>query len=70
MDLPLWHACDINQWLANAAFLGTSLEGEVMETRDLFITNCGFPTTEFNRAFLKEPGGDLAPAFERAEGHA
>jgi hypothetical protein len=69
MDLPLWHACDVNQWLANAAFLGTSEKGEVMETRDLYITNCGFPATEFNRAFLKQPGGDLAAAFERAEAY-
>jgi hypothetical protein len=69
MDARLLHACDVNLWLSNAAFLGTSVNGEVVESRDLFITNCGLPETEFNRAFLKDPGGDLAPAFERAEAY-
>jgi GNAT superfamily N-acetyltransferase len=69
MDSRLLHACDVNMWLANAAFLGTSAKGEVLETHDLFITNCGLPATVFNRAFLKEPGGDLAAAFERAEAY-
>jgi GNAT superfamily N-acetyltransferase len=69
MDLQLLHACDVNLWLSNAAFLGTSLKGEVVESHDLFITNCGFPETEFNRAFLKAPDGDLAAAFERAEAY-
>jgi len=69
MDRSLLHACDINMWLGNAAFLGTSVNGEVLESHDLFITNCGMPATDFNRAFLKEPGGDLAAAFERAEAY-
>jgi len=69
MDEQLLHACDVNMWVANAAFLGTSAKGEALESRDLFITNCGLPTTEFNRAFLKEPGGDLGAAFERAEAY-
>jgi hypothetical protein len=69
MDLELFHACDVNMWLANAAFLGKSVKGEVVESHDLFITNCGFPETEFNRAFLKVPDGDLTAAFERAEAY-
>lgn len=69
MDEGLLHACDVNMWVANAAFLGTSVKGEALETHDLFITNCGFPATEFNRAFLKEPGGDLAAALERTEAY-
>jgi GNAT superfamily N-acetyltransferase len=69
MDDQLLHACDVNCWLANAAFLGTSVRGEVIESGDLFITNCGFPQTEFNRAFLKAPDGDLAAAFECAEAY-
>ena len=69
MDSALLHACDVNMWVANAAFLGTSAKGEVLETHDLFITNCGLPATVFNRAFLKEPGGDLAAACERAEAY-
>jgi hypothetical protein len=69
MNTQLLHACDVNYWLSNAAFLGTSARGEVVESRDLFIANCGFPETEFNRAFLKAPDGDLASAFERAEAY-
>lgn len=55
--------------LANSAFLGTSVRGEVLESHDLFITNCGLPETEFNRAYLKKPGGPLSAAFERAEAY-
>jgi len=69
MDNQLLHACDVNYWLSNAAFLGTSVKGEVVESHDLFITSSGFPETEFNRAFLKAPDGDLAAAFERAEAY-
>jgi hypothetical protein len=69
MDTQLLRACDVNYWLSMAAFLGTSVHGEVVESRDLFITNCGFPETEFNRAFLKAPDGDLVAAFERAEAY-
>lgn len=69
MDDPLLHACDANLWAANAAYFGASLKGEAVESHDLFITHCGFPETEFNRAFLKNPGADLAAAFARAEAY-
>jgi hypothetical protein len=69
MNNELLHACDVNYWLSTAAFLGTSVKGEVVESRDLFITNCGFAVTEFNRAFLKTSDGDLPAAFERAEAY-
>jgi GNAT superfamily N-acetyltransferase len=40
-----------------------------MESHDLFITNCGIPETEFNRAFLKRPDAPLDAALERAENY-
>ncbi len=69
MDLGLLHSCDINFFLANGAFMGTALKGEVVESNALYITNCGFPSTEFNRAFLKEPDAEAAAALARAEAY-
>ncbi len=69
MDAALLHACDVNLWLADTLFFGGSLKGEVVEVHDLHLTSCGFPTAEFNRAFLKKPDGDLSAAIARAEAH-
>ncbi len=69
MDRSLLHACDINFFLANGAFIGTALKGEAVESNALFITNCGFATTEFNRAFLKEPGAEIGAALAVAEAY-
>lgn len=59
----------MNLWLADSAFFAGSLNGEVVAVHDLQLTSCGFPTAEFNRAFLKEPGGDIPAAIARAEDH-
>jgi len=69
MDPALLHACDANLWLADALFFGASPQGEVTEVHDLHLTSCGFPTAEFNRAFLKKPEGDLPAVIARAEAH-
>ncbi len=69
MEAALLHACDVNLWLADALFFGTSPKGEVTELHDLHLTSCGFPAAEFNRAFLKKPDGDLPAAIARAESH-
>jgi len=69
MDPELLHVCDINMRLANAAFIGTSVRGEVMESHDLFITNCGLAVVDFNRAYLKRPAEDLAAPLARAEAY-
>ena len=69
MDDALLHACDVNLWLADALFFGGSLRGEVVETHDLHLTSCGFPSDEFNRAFLKKPDRDVDAAIGRAEAH-
>jgi GNAT superfamily N-acetyltransferase len=69
LDPALLHAFDVNYWLASAAFMGTSLRGESVESHDLSITSCGFPSQRFNHAFLKHPDGDVARACERAEAY-
>ena len=69
MDPALLHACDANFWLSDVLFFGTSLRGEVTELHDLHLTSCGFPAPEFNRAFLKQPEGDLPATIARAEAH-
>lgn len=60
-------AIDWNHQLANYAFLGTSVTGALFENRDLWISHCGFPATEFNHAFLKRPGVRLEKSIEVAE---
>ncbi len=56
MHLDLLDACDHNHRLANFAFLGTSITGAAYESRDVWMTHCGFPAREFNTCFLKAPG--------------
>jgi hypothetical protein len=69
VDTALLHACDVNLWQSDALFFGGSPRGEVVERHDLHLSSCGFPTAEFNRAFLKRPDGDLPAAIARAEEH-
>jgi len=69
LDSDLLHACDVNMRLSNAAFLGTSVKGEVLESFDLYITNCGLAAVDFNRAHVKDPGSDLAAPIARAEAY-
>jgi GNAT superfamily N-acetyltransferase len=69
VDIALLHACDVNLWQSDALFFAGSPRGEVVERHDLHLTSCGFPTAEFNRAFLKRPDGDLPAAIAHAEAH-
>jgi GNAT superfamily N-acetyltransferase len=69
MDAGLLRECDANYWASNDAFFGTSRNGGFAETDDVALWHCGFPQPEFNRAFLKEPEGDVPAAISAAERH-
>ncbi|MCP4037483.1 MAG: GNAT family N-acetyltransferase, partial [bacterium] len=56
MPLDLLDACDWSNKLSVFAFLGTSVTGAAQESRDVWMTHCGFPAKEFNQLFLKRPG--------------
>jgi GNAT superfamily N-acetyltransferase len=69
MGSDLRHVCDVNYWLASAAFFGTSRRGGVTESHDLLLWHCGFPQTDFNVAFPKRPDADLDVSLATAERH-
>jgi len=57
---------DANFQLATGAFIATSKTGEVLEARDLYVTNCGVPVADYNLVFLKRPGYKVQAALDRA----
>lgn len=57
---------DTNFQLATGAFIATSKTGEVLEARDVYVTNCGVPVADYNLVFLKRPGYKVEAALDRA----
>lgn len=66
MDAALVEACDANYLHGDRVLFGASQRGEVLESRDLHLSCCGFPSREFNRLRPKR-ASDLAAALERGE---
>ncbi len=59
--------CDWNHRVASIAMFGASYTGAALESRDLWITHCGFPNQAFNCAFLKNPGKRILKSIETTE---
>jgi GNAT superfamily N-acetyltransferase len=63
------HPIDYNFMHAMATFCVTSKTGEVLETRDLLLTNGRGSVAEFNQSFLKRPGYKLERACDSAQAY-
>lgn len=57
---------DVNYRAATSAFIATSKTGEVLEARDLQLTNTGAAVAEFNLVFPKRPSYKVEAALDRA----
>jgi GNAT superfamily N-acetyltransferase len=60
---------DYNFMHSIATFAATSKTGEVLETRELLLTNSRGPVAEFNQSFLKRPGYKLERACDAAQAY-
>ena len=56
---------DVNCVAGAGAFLATSKTGEVLEARDVYISNTGLALPEFNSVFLKRPSYKVQEALDR-----
>ncbi len=56
---------DANFAASNGAFIATSKTGEVLEARDLYITNTGLALGDFNQVFVKRPTYKVEATLDR-----
>jgi predicted N-acetyltransferase YhbS len=66
-DAELMHQADLDFYRSNALFMTSTPVGEVTDSRDLVLVNCGAPFPQFNQAILKPALLDLDAAIERGE---
>lgn len=57
---------DANYRLATGAYIATSKTGEVLDARDLYITNTGLPVPDFNLVFPKRPDYRVEKTLDKA----
>ena len=58
---------DLDFYRSQALFMASTPVGEVSDSRDLLLVNCGAPFGQFNVAILKPPLQELVGAVERGE---
>lgn len=66
-DAELMQQADLDFYRSQALFMTSTPAGEVTDSRDLVLVNCGAPFPQFNQAILKPPLAELDAALERGE---
>jgi GNAT superfamily N-acetyltransferase len=63
--IPDYDRIDANFQLATGAIFANAKTGEVLETRDVYITCCGLPVVDYNMVFLKRPAHEVEASLDR-----